>query len=809
MKYNVDFEIMGLIITFVVLIYFNLNYVIRTRTDKAFNRLLYFIIFSCALDMITAYTISLENPGLNILNNIMTMGYFFCAFLTAVSFEEYIVSYIYEKRNLGVLEILRRVIIVLYTLHGLLNPFTGLAFYFTPEGKYVHGTLYMLGYYIPALFVISSLYHIFRYHKKFDRKQWISGIAFMVVVLVGMVLQATVLPNVYLTFGLVPVALLMIVFSLETPDYRKLVKTLDELEEARQSAWKANQVKSDFLANMSHEIRTPINAVLGFDEMILRESQEEDTITYARNIKSSGQTLLSIVNDILDLSKIEAGKMDIVSAEYDLVSMISGLLKMITPRAAEKGLRINCNIDDKLPRKLCGDEVRIAQVLSNLLTNAVKYTKMGEVTLEIKVKDYSKDNINVYFAVKDTGIGIKEENMENLFSEFARVESEGAHDIEGTGLGLPISMKCLELMGSKLEVESTYGEGSVFYFEITQGVEQQEAIGDFMKANAENIEEVPVFREEFTAPEAHILVVDDVEMNIKVFKGLMKKSMIQIDEAMSGAQAIELIKSNKYDCIFMDHQMPEMDGIKTLDKLREDDEVNIENTPVIALTANAISGAREMYLQHGFSDYLSKPIDGWELSGMLHKWIPEDKIHEGTEGTTKTETAEETSLNEEKGSEADIASENNNYNNDDNDEIMEFFPEGNDYYADSAMAGSAGTDVFQRLEAIGIDVELGLTYSMNEQDFYLEILNDFVINAREMLGELETSFQKEDWKNYEIKAHAMKSTAKTIGARDLSEAAKDLEFAAKEENYALIQTRHGAFTDQYSEVSAKIEAIIV
>ena len=776
MRYNIDFEIMGMLVTIVIAIAFRMNYVSRTRSDKAFMKLIYFILASQALDMITAITFSLQRPELNGINLVMTTGYFYCAFATAVAFERYVASYLTGVPRNKFYDAFRVTLVVTYCIHGLLNPFTKLAFYFRPDGSYVHGDLYYVGYILPGVFEMAALYLIIRYRKHFSKKQWVSSVAFLVVVAVTMVLQAFFFSDIYLTFGVVPVALLMILHSLETPDYRKLTKTLEELEKARQEAWRANRVKSDFLANMSHEIRTPINAVLGFDEMILRESREEEVLSYAKNIKSSGQALLALVNDILDLSKIEAGKMEIVTAEYDVAESISGLLKMITPRAAEKGLRLICQVDERIPRRLVGDVVRIEQVLTNLLTNAVKYTNQGEVNLEIRLEKENAENVTIYYAVKDTGIGIRAEDQEKLFSEFGRVEGEQTHHVEGTGLGLPISMKCLTLMGSTLDVESVYGSGSTFSFRLEQKIADQSPIGDFEQAVNEKKKEVTVFQEDFTAPDARILVVDDVDLNLKVFVGLLKKSMMQIQTATSGMEAIRLIRENTYDCIFMDHQMPEMDGIETLERLKQDPEIKIDQVPVIALTANAIAGAKETYLEKGFSDYLSKPIDGWELLNLLHKWLPKDKIRE-----------------------ADQEPE-------DIPEVLEFFPE-----EDEVTAGTKGTtekegryDLFDRLKKAGIQAETGLEYAMNDEAFYLELLRDYAAGAKATSMELKACFTQGDWKNYEVKVHALKSTSKMVGAMEISEKAKRLEDAAREKREDVLLKEADGFLEQYVNTAETI-----
>ncbi|MBP5281748.1 MAG: response regulator [Lachnospiraceae bacterium] len=523
---------------------------------------------------------------------------------------------------------------------------------------------------------------------------------------------------------------------------------------------------------MSHEIRTPINAVLGFDEMILRESREEEVLSYAKNIKTSGQSLLNLVNDILDLSKIEAGKMEIVNAEYDVVGRLSELLKMIGQRASEKGLKLSCDIDPNIPRKLFGDEVRIAQVLTNLLTNAVKYTKEGEVLLQVELEEMNEKGVDLYFAVKDTGIGIREEDKEKLFSEFSRVEGESTHRIEGPGLGLPISMKCLMLMGSKLEVESKVGEGSTFYFRLHQDIADKTPIGDFQEAWREVKEEVTVFHEDFTAPRAHILVVDDVDLNLKVFKGLLKNTQMQIDTATNGFQAIDMIEAQRYDCVFMDHQMPEMDGIETMERLKKDPKAKLEGVPMIALTANAIAGARETYLQKGFSDYLSKPIDGWKLLSLLHKWLPAEKIKETAQVT---------------------------------EEVMEFLPEGMEKTETEDERTSAAL-ILRKLCDLGIDVVEGLKYAMNEEDFYLELLRDYVSNSKEIRQDLARDFAQKDWKNYQIKVHALKSSSKMIGAMDLSEAAKDMEYAARDGKEDILVKEQEGFLEKFDQLISDLSS---
>ena len=405
-----------------------------------------------------------------------------------------------------------------------------------------------------------------------------------------------------------------------------LTRATAEAQEAKRRAEASNQSKTMFLTNMSHEIRTPINAVLGMDEMILRESSQTEIIEYARNIQSSGKALLALINDILDLSKIESGKMELICVDYEIASVINDLVNMISSRIYDKGLSFLVEVDPGIPYVLYGDEIRLKQIVTNLLTNAVKYTEKGSVTMQVGCHKRDEKSIVLFVAVKDTGRGMKKEDMDKLFSPFKRIEEEQNRNIEGTGLGLSITKQLLSLMNSELKVESVYGEGSTFSFEIVQEVKGWDEIGDYTKAYKNTQKENKRYQQLFTAKDARVLVVDDVSMNLKVFAGLLKKTQIQIDSALSGEEGLELAAQNKYDLIFIDHMMPGMDGIEMLTHLEEAKYELNADVPRVALTANAISGAREFYINEGFTEYLTKPIDVRKLEGMIAKLLPEDKI---------------------------------------------------------------------------------------------------------------------------------------------------------------------------------------
>ncbi|MBP5309779.1 MAG: response regulator, partial [Lachnospiraceae bacterium] len=398
-------------------------------------------------------------------------------------------------------------------------------------------------------------------------------------------------------------------------------ETNEKLVEAAETAVNAGKAKSIFLAQMSHEIRTPINAVLGMNEMILRESRDSQIKEYASNIQSAGKTLLGLINTILDFSKIEEGKMEISPVRYDTAAMIENVINSISQRAEDKGLDFEAHIDPEIPSALFGDDMRITQVIVNLLTNAVKYTKQGRVDLYInsrKIKDYA---VSLGIRVKDTGIGIKKEDIERLFESFTRLEETRNRNIEGTGLGMAIVTRLLDMMGSKLNVESEYGKGSEFSFEVEQTIIDLKPIGDYeIKAR-----EAAKKKDETTyiyAPKARLLVVDDNDMNLKVIANLLKLNGIKPDMAESGEEALSKMRLNTYDIILLDHMMPKMDGIETLKKAREESLLS-EKCIVIALTANAVVGARDFYLNSGFDDYLSKPVEVKVLENTLSKYLDE------------------------------------------------------------------------------------------------------------------------------------------------------------------------------------------
>ncbi|MDR2593186.1 MAG: response regulator [Fibromonadaceae bacterium] len=379
---------------------------------------------------------------------------------------------------------------------------------------------------------------------------------------------------------------------------------------------KANKAKTKFLAKMSHEIRTPMNAIIGMAELALRENMTSTVKEYILGVKQAGTNLLSIINDILDLSKIENRKLEIIPNNYLFSSMINDVVNIIKTRIAESELKFDIKIDSNIPNSLIGDETRIRQVLLNILGNAIKYTKKGFISLSVS-GEIIENNVLLTMEVADSGIGIKPENLKNLFDEFVRAD-ESKNYIEGTGLGLPIAKNLIKTMNGDISVKSEYGKGSTFTVKLPQKISSDELFDSIKNDN---------ITIKFNAPNAKVLVVDDIDANLKVVKGLMQPYKMQVDLCTSGAEASEMVKANSYDLVFMDHMMPEMDGIEATKLIREMAKENphYANLPIIALTANAVSGVKEMFLENGFNDFLSKPIDIINLNSILEKWLPKEK----------------------------------------------------------------------------------------------------------------------------------------------------------------------------------------
>ncbi|MCM1056221.1 MAG: ATP-binding protein [Firmicutes bacterium] len=403
-------------------------------------------------------------------------------------------------------------------------------------------------------------------------------------------------------------------------------RLMEELVVAKEHAESANKAKSSFLSNMSHEIRTPMNAIVGMTEILLREQHSPKETGYLYNIKNSGLALLTIINDILDFSKIESGKLEIVDEEYFPAAMLSDLRMIFQNRIGEKEVELQFDIDSALPVKLYGDSMRLRQVIINIGNNAIKFTEKGYVRLTMRVQEKNGEDIRLFVSVEDTGQGIRQEDLQKLFGAFEQVDTKKNHHKEGTGLGLSISKQLVELMGGRIEVKSEYGRGSEFYFTVCQKLRSEETVGDSWENAAAQEKDVPEDYQEFTAPEARVLIADDNEINREVAVLLLEPLQMQIDTAENGAEALEMIQKNRYDLVFMDHWMPVMNGVEATAALRRLEGEYYQKLPVIALTADAMEDAKQEFYQAGMNDFVAKPIEMKEICTTIKSWLPKEKM---------------------------------------------------------------------------------------------------------------------------------------------------------------------------------------
>ena len=565
-------------------------------------------------------------------------------------------------------------------------------------------------------------------------------------------------------FFVVPRCLIYIAFAFVCNNIIRIVsgsiekvKLTAELERAKTEAENANLAKSKFLARMSHEIRTPINSIFGMNEMILRESKEPAIQKYASDAKDASEMLLSIINEILDSSKIESGMMELVPVNYKMGSLLNDVYNMMNVRAKEKKLDLIFDIDPNMPKEYYGDDKRIRQVLINLLNNGVKYTNEGQVVLKITC-DVEDDIATLHCAVKDTGIGIKPEDVGKLYDEFKRIDLARNRNVEGSGLGMNIAQQFLKLMGSELHIKSEYEKGSEFYFDIRQKVVSKEPLGDFHKRYMQAASTDS--RISFTAPDAKVLVVDDVKMNRTVFKALLKQTRMQIFEAESGKECLGMLQEEKFHIVFLDHMMPEMDGIETKHRIQE---LGLcKDTPIIMLTANAILEDREMYIQEGFDDFLSKPILVNKLEEMIIKYLPNELVMEGVPAEDAEVPLEE--------------------------EIVEL-PE---------------LDEFDFGYAMNILQKKDLLYKFLEDFHYsLEPLKQKLCALFEVLEE------EENLRLYQTEVHALKSTAATVGALLLSKTARLSEVAAIEKDVERVRLLHPILMDEMDKHRERIASVIL
>lgn len=564
-----------------------------------------------------------------------------------------------------------------------------------------------------------------------------------------------VVQEVVISLGIIFMSLIVaeIVNSLITEQNHRLLDALRKEKRSQQEAEAANMAKSSFMVNMSHEIRTPINAILGMNEMILREEKDPAIRGYAGNIQASGNSLLSIVSDVLDISKIESGKLEIIPVDYEVNSLISDCCNMAAGRAKAKELELLVECADNVPMKLCGDETHIRQIIMNLLTNAVKYTEKGTVKLIVSGR-FTDGGFVLKVGVSDTGIGIAEENLPQLFTQFQRFDLQRNRNIEGTGLGLSIVKRLCDLMSGTITARSVLGSGSTFTVELPQKVVDSTPCGGVnlnYSAGADH-----EYHHSFEAPEAKILAVDDLPVNLLVIANLLKETRIKIDTAGSGRECLDKCSQQKYDLILMDHMMPEMDGVQTFEKLHGDKSSPNFETPVIMLTANALAGMREQYMDVGFADYVSKPVRGAKLEEAIRRNLPESLI---------------------KPASPEIPAE-----------AVSTEPSG---FAD--ICGAVPE----------LNVNAALQYCCGSAELLNDLLHDFTENDH--FSDLKAAFEEKRWEDYRRHAHSLKSTSLMIGLTGLSERARASELALKGGCTEFAELNHDSLIEEYSALLGKIK----
>lgn len=632
MEYNIEFQIAALVIVGMLMAVFFYKKRVPSLENRIYGYILCYLFLICITDISSVITLAVpeRHPELTlILARLYLMEMIgFAALLT-----NYTVALSFHGKT-GQLPRFRRYYMIAWDVIAgicmIISMF--LDIYAGGYGRHVYttGDTVTLAYGIGGIAVVAMLIFTCIMRNEIPKKKQLPIFGYAFIVALTTMIQKTNPYYLLMSFS-IAVSVFFMYFTLENPD----LKLIQALNEAKNEAESANRAKTAFLASMSHEIRTPINAVIGMNEMIIREAKSSQIEEYAVHIQNATESLLRTVNNVLDFAKIDSGKMQLKESSYSLVKLLMEMNSEIENSIHKKNLSLQCEVQRDLPCKLYGDEMHIKQIVWNLLSNAVKFTQQGYIILSLSGQKVSDHNVLLQIRVSDTGIGIKKEEISKITESFLRMEEDDSHTIEGTGLGLAITSGLLKMMDSKLSVTSEYGKGSSFSFEIMQRVEEWNPIGDFNAYLENSVEAEAGKRKTVYAEKAHVLVVDDNELNLSVMRGLLKRTGVQLVTATSGAQAIDLAVRQKFDIVFLDYMMPKMDGMETFRQIRKiwergEEIATVPGTPFIVVTANAVIGAKEMYLENGFTDYLSKPVYAEQLEMMFRKYLPRDLWEERT-----------------------------------------------------------------------------------------------------------------------------------------------------------------------------------
>lgn len=712
---------------------------LKTVENKIYSYLIVINLIGVILDILSTYIaiVDVNYPLLNIISKFYLM-YLILFLLTFTAYALILSKFdIDETKRYQRFVKIKNIIILVFVVLCLLILYLPLSNYSKDGIVYTYGLCAQVTYMIAFFCILIWLLCIIKYRKNFINKKAIPLLTIILLGTLSAFIQSMV-PGLLLITSVFVYSTIIMYFTIENPD----LKMIEELNAAKDTAEKANNAKTDFLSNMSHEIRTPLNAIVGFSQGLLEEDLPPSAKEEVEDIINASQSLLQIVNGILDISKIEANKLEIVNTEYSFKKVFDELVTLTKGRIGDKPLEFRYNYDHSIPPVLYGDHVRIKQIILNLLTNAVKYTKQGYVDFNIS-SVCNGDVCRLIISVEDSGIGIKKENIDKLFNKFERFDLEKNITIEGTGLGLAITKKLVELMNGQIVVQSKYGEGSKFTAAIDQRIipKTLEELSEDLSSNEDT--------STFVGCGNKILVVDDNMINLKVAARLLKTYNVDVELVTSGKECInKILEGNMYELILLDDMMPHMTGVETLKNLQKIIGFNI---PTVALTANAISGMREKYLENGFDDYLSKPIDKVELEKVLKKFL---------NGTT-----------------ANISS----------DEKLETLSQSSTY--DKEILISNGVDIDKSLELLG------------DMDTFNETLKDFLNESVNRLKQIAEYKNNGDMPNYAILVHAMKSDSKYLGFTKLAELSFNHEMASKGNDKKYVD-------DNYEELMNEANRII-
>lgn len=755
MLYNIYFEASAIAYLIVLNLYIRIQYTAESPSNKYFRRLAMNMLLAVVLDVVTAVTISYYQSVPLWLNIVLNEIYFFADIILEYYFVIYCVCAARGKIDKPYIKTAAYSVVILCIIFLFANIFTGWVFYFDENG-YQHGPVYLIVHIVPiAVIIITSVIMLFNF-RKFNKKQRLSIILYIIVLVSGPIVQL-MFPNVLFVLFTISIGLMLLMFAMETPDYQALTRTMNELrktrdeaEEAMAAAQNASRAKTYFLSSISHEIRTPINAILGYNEMMLRDTDKKETAQYCVNIQSAGKTLLSMISDMMDYTEIETGSINLEKSDYSTVSMITDVTIFGRYFADKKDIELRVKVDPTMPKELHGDSARITRIFCNLLSNAVKYTDFGHVDIIIRWELESISEGWLYAEVTDTGIGMHDKDLANITSAFQRADKKRNQNIQGLGLGLTIVTKLLAMMNSTLDIRSEYGKGTTVSFRLKQEIVDSTPLGemDLMAHKPEKI----AMRPGFTAPDARLLAVDDNIMNLELYRGILKETKIQIDTAVNGVEALELISQYKYDLIILDHMMPIMDGMETLKTIKKQNLCS--DVPILVITANVVSGEKSAYLNAGFDAYLSKPVSSRQLLDAVRKYLPENLIQPDILNFSYTE-----------------------------EDISE-------------------TGAVERLSEF-LDIKSAMEFCCRSEELYLSVVKTYVEENR--LDIIRKYFDEKDLENYRIQVHALKSGSRIVGAEELVEKARLLEMAAKNGDFGYIAENNEALLDEYKSLLERIE----